>query len=243
MVDEYNALISNQTWALIPRPLNMNVVRSMWLFRHKFNADGLLNSGLLHYFTSNFAKEVLEGAYMKTCNPCQTHVNTEFKLGSDDETLHVSSTPQLTAYTDADWAGCPVTRRSTSSAEAEYCAVANVVAKISWIRNLLRQVHVLHVPSRFQYANIFTKGLPTALFLACRSSLNIRRPPAQTTGKYQSIRFMIKMKYDELVFVRGLYMLILATLEILQVLIGGWDVYTIQGIKEDGYESRARIGC
>nr|GEU77377.1 ribonuclease H-like domain-containing protein [Tanacetum cinerariifolium] len=28
--------------------------------------------------------------------------------------LHVSSTTQLSAYTDVDWAGCPVTRRSTS---------------------------------------------------------------------------------------------------------------------------------
>ncbi|GKA54924.1 ribonuclease H-like domain-containing protein, partial [Tanacetum coccineum] len=28
--------------------------------------------------------------------------------------LHVSSTTQLSAYTDADWAGCPVTRRSIS---------------------------------------------------------------------------------------------------------------------------------
>nr|GEX62648.1 hypothetical protein [Tanacetum cinerariifolium] len=40
MVDEYNALISNRTWALVPRPANINVVRSMWLFMHKYNADG-----------------------------------------------------------------------------------------------------------------------------------------------------------------------------------------------------------
>lgn len=26
----------------MPRPLNTNVVRSMWLFSHKFNADGTL---------------------------------------------------------------------------------------------------------------------------------------------------------------------------------------------------------
>ena len=46
------------------------------------------------------------------------------------------------------------------------------------------QVRVLHVPSRFQYADIFTKGLPAALFLDFRSSLNVRRPPAQTAGVY-----------------------------------------------------------
>ncbi|GKC14039.1 ribonuclease H-like domain-containing protein [Tanacetum coccineum] len=43
MLDEYNALISNGTWALVPRPANVNVVRSMWLFKHKFKADGSLS--------------------------------------------------------------------------------------------------------------------------------------------------------------------------------------------------------
>ncbi|GKC87974.1 ribonuclease H-like domain-containing protein, partial [Tanacetum coccineum] len=36
IVDEYNALISNGTWALMPRLANVIVVRSMWLFRHKY---------------------------------------------------------------------------------------------------------------------------------------------------------------------------------------------------------------
>ncbi|GJX36836.1 ribonuclease H-like domain-containing protein [Tanacetum coccineum] len=43
MLDEYNALITNGTWVLVPRLTNVNVVRSMWLFKHKFNADGSLN--------------------------------------------------------------------------------------------------------------------------------------------------------------------------------------------------------
>ncbi|GJQ97628.1 ribonuclease H-like domain-containing protein [Tanacetum coccineum] len=127
--------------------------------------------------------------------------------------LHVSSTTQITAYTDADWAGYPVTL-SRYSVEAEYRGVANVVAETAWIRNLLHELHtplftatlvycdnvsavymsanliqhqrtkhieivihfvrdyvasgqvrVLHVPSRFQYTDIFMKGLPTLLFL------------------------------------------------------------------------------
>ncbi|GJY33900.1 ribonuclease H-like domain-containing protein [Tanacetum coccineum] len=42
MSDEYNALIKNGTWTLMPRPMDVNVVRCMWLFRHKFLADGTL---------------------------------------------------------------------------------------------------------------------------------------------------------------------------------------------------------
>ncbi|GKF73404.1 ribonuclease H-like domain-containing protein [Tanacetum coccineum] len=86
--------------------------------------------------------------------------------------LHVSSTSQLNAYTNADWAG--------------------------WIRNLLRELHnplftatlvycdnvrVLHVPSRYQYADIFTKGLPSALFEEFRTSLSVRSSLAQTAGE------------------------------------------------------------
>ena len=34
-------------------------------------------------------------------------------------------------------------------------------------------VRVLHVPSKFQFADIFTKGLPSALFHEFRTSLHI----------------------------------------------------------------------
>ena len=161
----------------------------------------------------------------------------------------------MTVYTDADWAGCPTTRRSTSgfcvylgdnlvswsakrqptvsrsSAEAEYKGVANGVAESCWIRNLLLemdiplqratvvycdnisavhlssnpvqhqrtkhieidihfvrekvqmgQIRVLHVPSSLQYADIFTKGLPTTLFNSFRTSLGVLEPHATTAG-------------------------------------------------------------
>ncbi|GKB36047.1 ribonuclease H-like domain-containing protein [Tanacetum coccineum] len=43
MYDEYNALIKNGTWVLIPRPSGANIVWCLWLFRHKFHADGSLS--------------------------------------------------------------------------------------------------------------------------------------------------------------------------------------------------------
>nr|GEV26867.1 ribonuclease H-like domain-containing protein [Tanacetum cinerariifolium] len=46
------------------------------------------------------------------------------------------------------------------------------------------QVRVFHVPSRYQYVDIFTKGLPSALFEDFRSSLSVCLPPARTAGAY-----------------------------------------------------------
>nr|GEU97106.1 ribonuclease H-like domain-containing protein [Tanacetum cinerariifolium] len=43
MHDEYTALIKNKTWTLVPRPSDTNIVRCMWLFRHKYLADGTLS--------------------------------------------------------------------------------------------------------------------------------------------------------------------------------------------------------
>jgi hypothetical protein len=79
--------------------------------------------------------------------------------------LHKRPSTDLVAYSDADWAGCPDTRKSTSgfgvylgdnlvswaskrqhtvsrsSTEAEYRAIANVVAESCWLRQLLTELH------------------------------------------------------------------------------------------------------
>ena len=99
--------------------------------------------------------------------------------------LHKQSTRDLLGYSDADWAGCPDTRRSTtgyaiffganliswsskkqstvsrSSAEAEYRSLAVATADIAWIIQLLRDLHVtLSVPPKILCDN------QSAIFMA-----------------------------------------------------------------------------
>lgn len=222
-------------------------------------------AGALQYLT--FTRPDISFAVQQIClymhDPREPHLHALKRIlryirGTIDHGLmiHVSPTDGLIAYSDADWGGCPSTRRSTSgycvflgdnliswsskrqhvvsrsSAEAEYRGVANAVAETCWLRNLLRELHtsptkativycdnissvymtanpvqhqrtkhieidlhfvrdqvalghvrVLHVPSRSQYADIFTKGLPSTLFSEFRSSLNVRIcPPDKTAG-------------------------------------------------------------
>jgi hypothetical protein len=43
MQAEYDALIVNDTWSLVPRPPGVNVVTGKWIYRHKLLADGSLD--------------------------------------------------------------------------------------------------------------------------------------------------------------------------------------------------------
>lgn len=42
MKDEYDALMANKTWVLVPRPANANVINCIWLFKKKEHSDGSL---------------------------------------------------------------------------------------------------------------------------------------------------------------------------------------------------------
>lgn len=105
-------------------------------------------------------------------DPRELHLNAlkrilRYLKGTISQGLHIrpSSTDGLIAYYDADYAGCPDTRHSSSgycvflgnnliswsskrqptlsrsSAEAEYRAIGNVVAATYWLRNLLLEIH------------------------------------------------------------------------------------------------------
>nr|GEX37700.1 ribonuclease H-like domain-containing protein [Tanacetum cinerariifolium] len=166
MLDEYNALISNGTWVLVPRPDNINV-RIIASLHSEFAMTDL---GSINYFLE--LKLGSDGdpvsdptLYRSLAGALQYLTFTRSDLSYTVQQLHASSTTQLSAYTDVDWAGCPVIRQSTSrycvflgdnlfswsakrqvtlsrsSTEAEYRGVANVVAETAWIHNLLCELH------------------------------------------------------------------------------------------------------
>jgi len=134
-------------------------------------------AGALQYLT--FSRPDISCAVQQIClhmhDPREPHLTAlkrtlRYLRGTLDFGLLLrrSVSTDLDVYTDANWAGCPDTRRSTSgyavflgdnliswsskrqpvvsrsSAEAEYRAVANGMAEASWLRQLLE----LHQPLR-----------------------------------------------------------------------------------------------
>lgn len=73
-----------------------------------------------------------------------------------------------------------------SSNPVQHHRTKHVEIDIHFVRErvALGLIRVLHVPSSQQYADIFTKGLPTSLFEEFRNSLSIRKPTAPTAGEY-----------------------------------------------------------
>jgi hypothetical protein len=142
MADEHQALIDNNTWSLVPQPPRANVVTGKWIYRHKFHFDGtqaklsntdgnLLSDatkymsivGALWYLTltrsdiSYVVKQIcLHMHALRAPHLALVKRVLRYIYGTMDCGLHLraSSSTRLTAYSNADWAYCPNSRRSTS---------------------------------------------------------------------------------------------------------------------------------
>ncbi|GJW68949.1 ribonuclease H-like domain-containing protein [Tanacetum coccineum] len=119
-----------------------------------------------------YAMELLERAYVVSCNPSQTHVDTMSKLGPDGELV---SNPKLYRSLAANL----VQHRQRKHIGIDSHFVCDMVTK-GWAR-------VFHVSSRYQYANIFIKGLPSTLFEELYTSFSVYSYRASIAGSVVAI--------------------------------------------------------
>jgi hypothetical protein len=56
MEEEYDALITNNTWDLVPHPVGSNIISGKWIFKHKFNFDGNLEWYKAHSVLRGFTQ-------------------------------------------------------------------------------------------------------------------------------------------------------------------------------------------
>ena len=63
MNEELNQIEKNQTWELVPRPKNKNVIGTKWVFRNKVNEDGQVFRNKARLVCKGFAQ--VEGVYFE----------------------------------------------------------------------------------------------------------------------------------------------------------------------------------
>jgi hypothetical protein len=57
MTEEYQSIMKNKVWEIVPRPKNKDVVSSRWLFKIKHVADGSIEKYKARFVTRGFSQK------------------------------------------------------------------------------------------------------------------------------------------------------------------------------------------
>ncbi|GJR41125.1 MAK10-like protein [Tanacetum coccineum] len=112
-----------------------------------------------------------------SCEICSGPYDTQYCM-EDPEQAFVEYASLCTDETGVYLSSNPVQHQHTKHIEIDIHFVRDLVAA--------GQVRVLHVPSRYQYAEIFTKGLPSVLFEEFRTSLSVRACRFRVGRRYRA---------------------------------------------------------
>uniref|UniRef100_J3L070 Uncharacterized protein n=1 Tax=Oryza brachyantha TaxID=4533 RepID=J3L070_ORYBR len=108
------------------------------------------------------------------------HQNTKSRFSDDAEYRELHSPPSQAALVYCD--NVSVVYLSTNPMQHKCTRHDDIDLHVVHKKVIVGVTQVLHVPTSSQYANILTKGLPTALFANFCSNLNIRPTDDQSMG-------------------------------------------------------------
>eukprot|EP00253_Pinus_taeda_P026008 PITA_26008 len=136
MDEELEQIEKNNTWELVPRPKDKNVIGTKWIFKNKLNENGEVIRNKVRLVCKGYAQQEgidfeetfalvarLEAIQMflalssfQKFKIFQMDVKSAFLNGDLEEEVYIEQPDDLTlhAYTDADWAGSVDDRKSTS---------------------------------------------------------------------------------------------------------------------------------
>uniref|UniRef100_A0A2N9HLR4 CCHC-type domain-containing protein n=1 Tax=Fagus sylvatica TaxID=28930 RepID=A0A2N9HLR4_FAGSY len=190
MQEELNQFERNKVWTLAPRPKDHSVIGTKWVFRNKKDEEGIIVRNKARLVAQGYNQEEAYGTPMSPSTKLDKdekgkpvdvklyRVKRIFRylLGTIDLGLWYpkSNSFDLISYTDADFAGCKIDRKSTSgtchflghslvswfskkqnsvalsTAEAEYVAAGSCCAQSLYIKQQLEDFKILfdHIPIR-----------------------------------------------------------------------------------------------
>ncbi|KAL8132914.1 hypothetical protein AgCh_008408 [Apium graveolens] len=180
METELQALAENHTWDNLSLPPNVKPIGSKWVYSVKLKSDGSLDRykarlvalGNKQEYGLNYQETFAPVAKMTTeaiAVDTPMEVNVKYRKDEGELLPNPYLYRQLTIYSDADWAGCPDTRKSTtgwcvflgdasilwkckkqdhvskSFTESEYRAMSAACSEIVWLRGLLSELGVSQI--------------------------------------------------------------------------------------------------
>ncbi|XP_070032589.1 uncharacterized protein [Nicotiana tomentosiformis] len=199
MKAEYDALMRNQTWKLVPRAPMKNIVDRKWLYRIKRKSDGSIDRYKDCLVAKGFSQRPNLNLY-ETFSPVDKPTTVRmFMQNSTDE--HTKAVKGILRYLKATATSslrilrtrttiftCILMQIESVTRMTEYplqhfnpvfhSRMKHITVDFSYVGNQVQahQILVKHTDACDQLADTLTKPLPKPAFAMCRSKLGIVAP-------------------------------------------------------------------